>query len=257
LLYSLDPNTSRENQFIFTCPAAGSYYLKFITDSQYNVQEGNKNNNVFSANIACTAGTEVPGKYKYTCDTVSKKCFIDTEGKFLTGESCIETCSKSSGTNPGQETSQPNLTFSIVDPGNCQGNKFVIPFTVTNSGAGKSVATKVAVLKDNLTSTPACTGDIPALNPGQTAQTTCNYICTDTTPHKLFFMVDYGNANTESNEQDNVLLSGDPGITCPEVCVKAVDTTPPSNPSGGAPGGGYEGEKSGPVNSADGKLRIG
>jgi hypothetical protein len=259
LLYPLDPNASKDNQFTFTCPAAGNYYLKFITDSQYNVKEGNKNNNVLTANITCTTGEgSYSGSYKFACDTVSKKCIVDVNGDFTTPESCVSACSKSEGSNPAPGTNQPNLTLNIGNPGNCQGNKFVVPFTVYNYGAGKSVPTKVAILKDTLTASPSCTADVAAIEPGKSVNVNCDYICTDTSPHKLYFLVDYGNLNTESNEQDNTVYTSDQApVTCPASCISSGSTppgggsTPPESP-----GGGYTGQGSGPVSSTDGKLKI-
>jgi len=243
LLYSLDPGASRTNQFKFTCPAEGNYNLKFIIDSQYNVKEDNKNNNILIANIQCTTGSgSYSGTYKFACDTVSKKCIVDTQGLFNTPEDCMSSCSKSTGVNPGIETEQPNLQLNIDNPGNCQGNKFVMPFVIYNAGGGKAGAFKVAIFKDTLTSTPVCTANVSSLEPGKTVKVNCDYVCQDANAHNLYFMVDYGNQIAESNENDNIVQTAS-AFACPSGCVGSANSggTGTGGDTGGGTGGGGTG----------------
>ncbi len=130
--------------------------------------------------MAITCGGQGEVTTKYSCDTLTKQCFVSPSGQFSDLNACNNACSQA-----GTSNQLPNLVISGATAGSCQNGIWPITIKVSNTGSNNAGAFSVAIAKDSSSAKPACEGKINSLAAGAVADVICNYPCTDTNGHTI------------------------------------------------------------------------
>jgi len=84
--------------------------------------------------VAITCGGQGEVTTKYSCDTLTKQCFVSPSGQFSDLNACNNACSQA-----GTSNQLPNLVISGATAGSCQNGIWPITIKVSNTGSNNAV----------------------------------------------------------------------------------------------------------------------